>query len=215
MKRTLVMLVITLMPAILFAMPQGRPAAYGDWEPLRQEAGPYVKADISAIQNELGAKKLGDFSVEELAALRDRLSIARQKDEYVHRIATESRFLPGLGQFELGDAGSGFGFLALNLGVIAGTLTAVYYSLPSDLRFDRLDYFRDSASTIRNTWYNHSFTDYLPAIGVLAGGMLIDQIVRHLASEHARGEAIQAVDQGRVTFAPRIGIGFMGFALQY
>ncbi len=151
----------------------------------------------------------------DLASFRDRLSIARQKDQYVERIAMESLFLPGLGQFEVGDAGSGLGFLTLDLGVVAGTLAAVYYLLPSDLRFDRLDYFRDSTSSIQNAWSSHSITDYLPSIGAVVGGMVIDQMVRHWASEDARKAAIKAVDQGAVKFAPRIGIGFMGFALQY
>jgi hypothetical protein len=187
MKRTLAMLIITLMPAILFAAPMGSPWANRGLESLRQEAGPYVKADISLIQTELGAKKLGDFTIEDLAVLRDRLSIAQQKDQYVDRIAAESFFLPGLGQLQVGDTASGVGFMALNLGVVAGTLAAAYYLLPSDLRFDKLDYFGDATSRIQNAWSGHSITDYLPSMGALVGGMVIDQIVRHWASAHARG----------------------------
>jgi hypothetical protein len=215
MKRTLALLIITLMPAVLFAAPMGPPCPTNGLEPLRQEAGLYVKADISLLQTELGEKKLGDFSVEDLVTLRDRLSIARQKDQYVERIAAESFLLPGLGQLEVGDTASGLGFLALDLGVFAGTLAAVYCLLPSDLRFDRLNYFGDATSTIQNTWSGHSITDYLPSVGALFGGLVIDQIVRQLASAHARGEAVQAVDQDKVRFTPRIGIGFMGFDIRY
>ena len=57
--------------------------------------------------NEMSNKKLGDFSVGDLVVLRDRLSVAEQKDRYLDRIATESFFLPGLGQFEVGDTASG------------------------------------------------------------------------------------------------------------
>ena len=215
MKRVLAACVVILLPALLFAEPQFTPWAAGYPGLVDQEAGPYVKAEISLVEGELGTKKLGDFNVGDLVALRDRLSVAEQKDRYVDRIATESFFLPGLGQFQVGDTASGMGFLALDMAAIAGTLVAVYYCLPADLRFDRLNYFGDSASTIHDAWNGHSFTDFLPACGVFLGGMIIDQTVRHWASAHARREAIQAVDQGRVQFAPIIGVGFMGFGVRY
>jgi hypothetical protein len=209
MNRTLVTLIAILMPAMIFAMPQGFPGMFN------QQAGPYVKTEISLIEGELGAKKLGDFNVGDLVVLRDRLSVAEQKDKYVDRIASESFFLPGLGQFQVGDTASGVGFLTMDVAAIAGTLVAVYYCLPADLRFDRIDYFRDSVSTIQDAWNGHSFTDYLPAFGAFIGGMIVDQAVRHWASAHARREAVQAVDEGKVQFTPIIGIGFMGFGVKY
>ncbi|MFI5369445.1 MAG: hypothetical protein ACHQ1F_10595 [Spirochaetia bacterium] len=215
MKRILAVLIVTLMPSLLFAGPEASPWQMGFPGMLNREAGPYVKSEISMIDAEMNTKKLGDFSVGDLVVLRDRLSVAEQKDRYVDRIATESFFLPGLGQFQTGDTASGMAFLTLDLAAIAGTLVAVYYCLPADLRFNRIDYFRDSASTIRDTWNGHSFTDFLPACGALLGGLIVDQTIRHWASAHAKGEAVQAVDQGKVQFTPRIGIGFMGFGLEY
>ena len=215
MKRVLAVLVVILMPAFVFAGPEATLWPQGLPGMLNREAGPFVKAEISLIDNEMAAKKVGDFSVGDLVVLRDRLSVAEQKDLYVDRIASESFFLPGLGQFEIGDTASGMGFLAMDVATIAGTLVAVYYCLPANLRFDRIDYFRDPASTIQDAWSGHSFTDFLPACGALLGGMIIDQTVRHWASAHARREAVQAVDQGRVQFTPIIGIGFMGFGVQY
>jgi hypothetical protein len=215
MKRILATLIVILMPALVFAAPHGSPWARGYPEMFDQDAGPYVRSEISLIESELGTKRLGDFSVEDIVSLRDRLSVAEQKDQYVNSLAMHSWFLPGLGQFQAGDVASGVGFLTMDMAAIAGTLVAAYYCLPSDLRFDRLDYFRDSSSTIQSAWNSHSFTDYLPSIGVFVGGMVIDQIVRQWASAHARGEAVQAVDQGKVQFTPRIGIGFMGFGVRY
>jgi hypothetical protein len=215
MKRILSALIVILMPAMVFAAPNFPPWGQGYPELFSLEAGQYVKVEISQITGELGAKKLGDFNVEDLVSLRDRLSIAEQKDRYVDRIAAQSFLLPGLGQLQVGDTASGVGFLAMDMAAIGGTLVAVYYLLPADLRFDRLDYFGDSASTIQDAWNGHSFTDYLPACGALFGGMVIDQIVRHWASAHARREAIQAVDQGKVQFTPLIGVGFMGFGVRY
>jgi hypothetical protein len=214
MKRVLATLAVLLMPAIIFALPKSPSWAPGCSENL-QEAGPYVKAEVSLIQTEIGEETPGDMKVREWLSLRDRLNVAAQKDRYVNLMATESYFLPGLAQFQLGDTASGAGFLALHLGVVAGTLVAAYYLLPSDLRFDKLDYFGDSASTIEDRWGNHSFTDYLPSIGALCAGIVAGQLVKHWASEHAREEATQAVDREKVTFTPRIGVGFMGFDLRY
>ncbi len=65
MKRVVAMLTIALTPVFLFAAPPEYPCPNGGLETPREEAGPYITADISSIQDELGAKKLGDFSVQD------------------------------------------------------------------------------------------------------------------------------------------------------
>ena len=216
MKRALIVLAVALLPAALFAVPPG------PWFPSQQfpgmrppEAGPFYSAEILKIQSEMGQEKLGDLDVAAMVSLRERLSIAAQKDEYVKAISLHSLALPGLGQFETGNTGSGFGFLALDLATIAGTLLGVYYSLPSDVRFDHIDYFRDSFSSISDAWNGHSIVDYLPALGVLLGGVVVDQVVRHWAASDAANAATRNIDQGAVTFTPRIGVGAFGFELAY
>jgi hypothetical protein len=174
-----------------------------------------VQAEIGVIQSELGARKIGDIDVATLLSVRDRLSVASQKDAYVRKTGMESFLLPGLGQLEVGDTASGIGFMAADLGVIAGTLVVAYYLLPTDLRFDRIDYFSSNFSGINNAWCSHSFTDYLPAFGVLVGGMVIDQTLRHWSAADARRKAAKAVETGRVTFTPRLGPGFMGIDIAY
>jgi len=215
MKRVLAVLIVTLLPAMVFAGPGFSPWTPGDPAMFDREAGPYVKSEILQIQGELGERKLGEFDVGDLVILRDRLSVAGQKDRYVDRIGSESFLLPGLGQFEVGDTASGVAFLTLDVAAITGTLLAVYYCLPADLRFDRINYFGDSGTSIQDAWNSHSFSDYLPAAGALLGGLIIDQTIRHWAAAHAKREAAQAVDQGKVKFTPIIGVGFMGFGVHY
>lgn len=181
----------------------------------RTEAGEFYKAELTLIQSTMGTEKLGDLSVQDFGALRDRLSIASQKDEYVRTEALHSYLLPGLGQLEMGDTGSGLAFLAFDLGTLAGTLTLAYYLLPADVRFDRLDYFGTSFSSINNTWENHSFTDYLPSLGVLLCGTIVDGIIRHWSSASAKAKAREAVIQGKVDIKPRVGLGFMGLQIEY
>ncbi|MGA2763316.1 MAG: hypothetical protein ABSG17_08125 [Spirochaetia bacterium] len=217
MKRAFFVILVCMLPAALFAAPSdswyGPRSQQFDTKP--PEAGPYYTAEILKIQAELGQQKLGDFDVAALASLRERLSIALQKDEYVRSISLHSMALPGLGQFETGDTASGFGFMALNLATIAGTLVGVYYTLPADLRFDRIDYFRDSFSSISSAWNGHSIVDYLPSFGVFLGGMIVDAIIRSWSSQAASREATSLVDSGTVKFTPRIGAGFMGFDVAY
>jgi len=214
MKRLVLVFAAVLFPALVFAQPMP-PCARGFPLMVRTEAGPYMSAEINLVQSELGARKIGDVEVATLLSVRDRLSIAAQKDAYVRKTAMQSFLLPGLGQLQTGETAAGIGFMAFDVGVIAGTLIGAYYLLPADLRLDRIDYFRDNVTAINNAWTGHSFTDYLPAFGALLGGMVIDQTIRHWSAANARRGASRAVDEGRVTFAPRVGLGFMGFDVAY
>ncbi len=217
-KRACIVLIVCFLPVVVFAAPPGpwygqRPGEFPG--PRPPEAGPYYTAEVIAIQGEMSQQKLGDLDGTALTSLRERLSIAAQKDEYVRSMSLHSMVLPGLGQFETGNTGAGFGFLAADLAVIAGTLVGIYYSLPDDLRFDHIDYFRDSFSTISNAWNDHSIVDYLPAFGVFVGGAILDGIIRSWSSREAGREAARLVDSGTVKFTPRVGIGFMGFDVAY
>jgi hypothetical protein len=216
MKRVVLVLALaaTLLPASLFAQPAG-PFFPGFPMMGLPDAGPFLRAEIGTIQSELGPQKIGDLEVATFLSVRDRLSVAAQKDAYVMTTGLKSFLLPGLGQLELGNTGEGIGFMAADLVVIAGSLVGAYYLLPSDLRFDRIDYFSSNFSTINNAWGGHSFTDYLPAFGAFMGGMVLDQTIRHWSAARARREAARAIDDGRVTFTPHVGIGFMGFDVAY
>jgi hypothetical protein len=213
MKRVLPVLFLLALPSLLFANTGFVPFAMRPV--IRGDLGPYEKAEILGIQDELGAQKIGDIEIATLLSVRDRLSVAQQKDEYVRSAGIHSLLLPGLGQLEQGDTGAGIGFLVADLAVIAGTVIGAYYLLPADLRFDRIDYFGSNFTTINNAWSGHSFTDYLPAFAALIGGMVVDQTIRHWSAADARRGAARAIDAGRVQVTPRLGTGFMGFNVAY
>ena len=203
---------LAALPATLFAQSM---SPFPPSVAVRIEAGPYVQAEIGQIQTEMAGQKIGDIDVSALLSLRDRLSVASQKDEYVQRIGLHSFLLPGLGMLETGDTAGGIGFMAADLGVLAGTFIAAYYLLPADLRFDRIDYFNNSYSTINSAWTSHSFTEYFPSIGAVVVGMLLDQTLRHWSAAISRREAAKQIDEDRVTFTPKLGPGFMGFAIAW
>ncbi len=224
MKRTVTVLAMLALSALAgFASPPfagGAPCGPGVMPGYlpgmpRTEAGPFLAAEIQQIGTEQGSQKLGDLDMTGLLAMRDRLSVAAQKDDYVRRMGFHSFMLPGLGQLETGHTSAGIGFMAADLVTLAGTFATAYYLLPSDLRFDHLDYFHSDINTINNAWGNHTVTDYLPAFAAMLVGMTVDQTLRHWSAAAARRDAAGAINSGSVKFTPRVGLGVLGFEIAY
>ena len=206
-------LVLSALPVALFGQSLSPLPPFPSAGQLNE--GPYVQAEVGRIEADLAGRKIGDIEVQQLLSLRDRLSVAAQKDAYVRTIGLHSFLLPGLGQLETGDTAGGIGFMAADLGVLTGTFIVAYSLLPADLRFDRIDYFNNSVSSISSSWTNHTFTEYLPAFGAFMAGMIVDQTLRHWSAAIGRRQAAKAIDENRVTFTPRLGPGFMGFGIAW
>jgi hypothetical protein len=162
----------------------------------------YLRAELDSLLG--GEGELGALTYAQLREAAERLSVARQKDRFVARSKALSLMMPGSGQFLNKDYGSGAGFLAADLALLAGTLVGAYYLLPSDLRFDQLDYFHDPFDDIHDAWRDHSFTDYLPSLAVLAGGGVLKAILGQLSSAHAGRLARRNIDAGKIRFEPNL-----------
>ena len=160
----------------------------------------YLRAELDSLFSTEG--ELGALSYGELRELAGRFSVARQKDRFVARSKARSFIMPGSGQLLNKDYGSGAAFLAADLAVVAGTLIGAYYLLPDDLQFRQLDYFNTSWSGIRTAWEGHSFMDYLPSMGLLAGGGVVKAILGQLSATHAGKLARRNIDGGKITFEP-------------
>jgi hypothetical protein len=163
-----------------------------------------VQAALGAALQEMSASQLGTLTVGDLARLAARISIAEQEEHYVQKARSASWGLPGVGQFMTGDAQDGALYLAGGVTVIAGTLIGAYLLLPSNVQFSSLDYFHDSLSTIRSRWEGNSIVDYLPAAGIMLGGMILKSIIGHFAAEEAEKKARQNIADGTVTFTPNL-----------
>jgi hypothetical protein len=204
MKRWLFVLMLIAAAAAAFANPgrfpgphhRGMLAPGGDPELLRQE--------LEAILAASGSRTLGDLSVEELHDLLGQISVARQKAAFVNHSRAMSFMLPGLGQFANHDPVSGSLFLSADLLVKAGTLVGAYVLLPEELQFGQLHYFTDSYSLIRDRWEGQSFVDLLPAMGVLAGGWLVEEGLKYFASRHAERLARRNIAEGTLRFEPQL-----------
>ncbi len=214
MKKPMLALLALAVSALAFAQPmpmmvRGGPEGFSFHRP-----GPYLSAEAQAIETELGDKVFGELSLNELLPFGKRLALAASKDAYIEKSARMSMMLPGLGQFKNGDTGGGLLFLGAHLAVVAGSLVWEYFLLPSDLRFDRLDYLNTSLSGVRSAWTSHSLRDYLPAIGVAAAGMIADGGIRILSARAAYSEARNSVDAGTAKLRPMMGPGFLGMGMR-
>ena len=207
-----VLVALAVMAAAAQGMMGGPPWARSSYAKL---FGTYQKAEYEALRSELGDKTLGELRGSELLSWTDRFSIARQKDAWVVSSMGASMMFPGRGQFMNKDGLGGGLFMAAHIATFAATLTAWYFVLPADLRFDKLNYYTSSWSTIKAGWEGKSLEDYLPSIGVLAGGGLVDMVWRAWSGRSALTEARVAIDEGRVTFQPLDGALGLGLRMRY
>jgi TM2 domain-containing membrane protein YozV len=173
----------------------------------------YLPAEIQAIEGELGTQTLGNLKVSDSIAVMKRLDVAREKDQYLSDMAMASFWWPGAGQFATGNLTDGVLHTGVHLGLTVGTVVLANAVLPSDVRLGNLDYFGTNFTTIHNTWSNHTLSDYLPTIGVVLGGTLVDLALRAWSAKDARQLAREQIDEGRITFEPRFDFDRHGFGM--
>jgi TM2 domain-containing membrane protein YozV len=162
-----------------------------------------VSESFAGFLSEYQDAGLGELTVGETVAIVSRISVARQKLAYVQRARFASFHVPGMGQFMTGDTGAGVAYLLAGLTTGVGSLVGWYLLLPEDLQFGSLDYLNEPFSDIEDAWKGHSLSDYLPSIGVMAGGMLVNGIVRVLSAGAAGKSARRNIRDETVQFEAR------------
>jgi hypothetical protein len=218
MKKWLVVfLTATLATGVLFADSE-RHSKMGDHHPMMGMEAELLEQELEAVLAGEESTVLGDLTVGEAQELLGEISIAYQKAAYVSKSRAMSMMLPGLGQFMNDDPGMGALFLSLDVLTGVGTLLGAYFLLPGEVQFDQLNYFNDSFGTIEAAWKAQSFVDLLPSLGVMAGGGLVQVILRGVSSNHAAKLAERRITAGEVTFEPSLMImpfaqGNMGFGM--
>ncbi|WP_455383140.1 hypothetical protein [Salinispira pacifica] len=161
----------------------------------------YRSSIDGVLADDLG-RPVGQLTVGELVRLANEVSVSRQQYEWVKRSQRASAVLPGVGQYMNGDSLSGTLFLGGDILLFAGTIVGAYFLLPEDLRFSSISYFGDSSQKIHDAWNSHSFSDFLPTIGVLAGGFILQGVLRVVSANHAAGLARENIREGRISFEP-------------
>ncbi len=200
MRRILFFTVFLSLSMGAFAIPGG---PFGHMGPFMDKNDPItadLNKEIEAIFDQNSETRLGDMTVSDLEKITGQVSIAVQKSWYVHRAKMASKALPGAGQFMTGDPLGGSLFLLADTAVVAGTLIGAYRLLPESVRSDP------------HSWKSNDFVDYLPSIGVVAGGTAAWMLLRWFSSTKAEEAARSNIESGKVSFQPvlfpEMGMGF-------
>jgi TM2 domain-containing membrane protein YozV len=170
--------------------------------------------DIYSISPGLEGKTLADVEVDDILMLAEGLSIDIQEDMYVKKAALSSLFIPGTGQFMTGDTGLGVAQLSLHFLIVGGTAFGAYMLLPEDLQ-NSLDNYGETKAYFETLTYS----ELLPATGVMLGGMLLNGILAGWSSHGAAESARRNIEDGSVTFAPDLrlvgGLPFIGMSMRH
>ena len=198
MKKLLLLFLIMAVVASAFADGLLEIKGYGndDYRVYKEEAA----VILEAVDN----TPIGEFTLNEMKEVALDLSIPFQKMQFVKNSKIASAVLPGIGQYMNNDPLSGTLFLISSIALTAGTLIGAYYLLPDELRFESLDYFSDSRSTIRERWENQSFEDLLPTMGVMAAGFLVNGVIRLFSAAHAGKLTQKNIAEGKIQFEPKL-----------
>ena len=171
----------------------------------RNDAFVDLLKESTVVINEQALTPMGGITLGKLEEIAEGIYLASQKMEFVQRARTASLILPGVGQFINGDVVGGSLFLLMELAIVGGTIVGAYFLLPSDLQFHNLDYVNKPSVDIRNVWESHSLMDLLLPMGVAAGGLLVEIVLRGVASFHAGEVAKKNIAEGKISFEPGSG----------
>jgi TM2 domain-containing membrane protein YozV len=141
-------------------------------------------------------------------------SVLRQEQRYVGKAGVSSFLLPGSGQFMIGEPLKGAAFMLAQAAIIGGTMAGVHYLLPAAYTALRGD-----PTAMRAYVRNSDRTAFLPAMGVMAGGLTLAIANSVLSSRLAASGARDKIESGKIVFKPNLlyssaGMG-MGFRFVY
>jgi len=169
-----------------------------------------VAEAVAALAEERGDSQLGSATVDDVETAVARLSIALQQEAWIHGSAMASMAMPGLGQFMNHDALGGALYAMADVAVMAGAMVGAWFLLPANLQ---VNWFTTPVGTLETAYRANSAMDYLPAVGVLAAGALLDMLLGHFSARGAVRLAEKNVLDGTKSFEPVLitsgrGLGF-------
>ncbi|MCX7029917.1 MAG: hypothetical protein NTU62_07315 [Spirochaetes bacterium] len=174
-----------------------------------------VAEDVAALAADRGTSQLGSMTVADVEKALARLSVAMQQEAWIHGSAMSSLALPGLGQFLNRDPLGGSLYLVGSAAVAAGTLVGAYFLLPPNLRV--MNWFTEPIASLENDFEANSVGEYLPSLGIMAVGAVVDAVLRCVSAAGAARLAERRVLDGTVSFEPMLitsGKG-MGFGVKF
>jgi len=173
-----------------------------------------VAEAVAALAKERGDSTLGSATIDDVETAMARLSIALQQEAWIHGSAMASMAMPGFGQFMNHDALGGTLYLAADVAVKAGALVGAYFLLPANLQ---VNWFTTSFGDLETAYRANSAIDFLPSLGILAAGAVVDRVLGHFSARGAARLAEKNVLDGTMSFEPVLitsGRG-MGFGMKF
>jgi hypothetical protein len=173
-----------------------------------------VAEAVSALAKERGDSELGSATIDDVETAVARLSIALQQEAWIHGSAMASMAMPGIGQFVNHDALGGTLYLAADVAVKAGALVGAYFLLPANLQ---VNWFTTTVADLETAYRANRPIDYLPSLGILAAGAVVDMVLGHVSARGAARLAEKNVLDGTISFEPVLitsGRG-MGFGMKF
>jgi len=169
-----------------------------------------VAEAVAALAADRGASQLGAMTVSDIEKAVARLSVAVQQEAWIRGSSMASFALPGLGQFLNRDPLGGTLYLTGSVAVTAGTLVSAWFLLPDDVQ---AGWFTTPIGTLESAFKSHSVAEYLPSLGVMAAGVVVDAVLRCLSASGAAHLAERRVLDGTIGFEPVLitsarGMGF-------
>jgi hypothetical protein len=158
-----------------------------------------VAEAVAAMAEDRGGSELGAMTVSDVEKAVARLSVALRQEAWVHGSAMASFALPGLGQLLNRDPLGGSLYLVGSAAVAAGTLVGAYFLLPSGVQ---VNWFTTPIETIEDAFASHSLVEYLPSLGVMAAGAVVDAVLRRVSARGAADLAERNLLDGTVSFEP-------------
>jgi hypothetical protein len=123
MKKTIIILLVMIVPMTLFA---------------ENSTDALDSRELFSMSPNLQGKTLDEIRFDDLVILAEELSIRKQEEMYVKRMAKSSFLIPGTGQLKTGQTGLGIAQLSMHLAIVGGTALGTYNLLPQELK-DSLD----------------------------------------------------------------------------
>jgi hypothetical protein len=169
-----------------------------------------VAEAVASLAKERGDSELGSATIDDFETAVARLSIALQQEAWIHGSAMASMAVPGLGQLMNHDALGGTLYLAADVAVKAGALVGAYFLLPDNLQ---VNWFTTTMGDLETAYRANRPIDYLPSLGILAAGAVVDMVLGHVSARGAARLAEKSVVDGTKSFEPVLitsgtGLGF-------
>jgi hypothetical protein len=207
---------LALLLAGLIATPLFAGDKHESWDDTGVEIDLFLRELSGALEEQEGAR-IDSLTLGDISDIAAQVSVRLQAERFIAESRRVSFVHPGAGHLMNGEKTTGALLMGANVAIIAGTVVGAYFLLPNDIRFDELNYFEDSFGDIETAWKSTSFVDYLPAAGVVVGGLVVKGVLGYFAAQGAERLARERVESGAITFEPFDAAGKpgMGFRWSY